>query len=277
MESPQGLGSLPELSFQTANWCKLRMQLSPSFPLGKERRQSTAEKHVAHCVLLIHLWLDERGLLCCFCFVQNRNCLWKSFLCNSLIFCRELQMNLIRSHSAGNGKLLSIFPFCAVDSRSITEPTAVSGVGKPLTPERSRMLLGLRINVLAKGYSGISLETLQQVIEAFNGKKMFTESWRKSFVVVMFMFSVFMFLYASFISNRFFKGWAQWVKLWVLFCCSLDLVVVRSQGSVLYKLMGRGFIEELGCEQKCQERLATKLISSRLSRKLLTEAGAEPG
>jgi histidine ammonia-lyase len=32
------------------------------------------------------------------------------------------------------------------------------------------MLLALRINVLAKGYSGISLETLKQVIEAFNGK-----------------------------------------------------------------------------------------------------------
>lgn len=30
------------------------------------------------------------------------------------------------------------------------------------------MLLALRINVLAKGYSGISLETLKQVIEAFN-------------------------------------------------------------------------------------------------------------
>ncbi|KAJ7410805.1 Histidine ammonia-lyase [Pitangus sulphuratus] len=55
---------------------------------------------------------------------------------------RELQVNLVRSHSAG--------------------------VGKPLTPERSRMLLALRINVLAKGYSGISLETLEQVIEAFN-------------------------------------------------------------------------------------------------------------
>ncbi|NXY42843.1 HUTH lyase, partial [Ceuthmochares aereus] len=54
----------------------------------------------------------------------------------------ELQVNLVRSHSAG--------------------------VGKPLSPERSRMLLALRINVLAKGYSGISLETLQQVIEAFN-------------------------------------------------------------------------------------------------------------
>lgn len=32
------------------------------------------------------------------------------------------------------------------------------------------MLLALRINVLAKGYSGISLETLKQVIEVFNGK-----------------------------------------------------------------------------------------------------------
>ncbi|XP_077195223.1 histidine ammonia-lyase isoform X1 [Paroedura picta] len=55
---------------------------------------------------------------------------------------QELQVNLIRSHSAG--------------------------VGKPLIPERSRMLLALRINVLAKGYSGISLETLQQTIDVFN-------------------------------------------------------------------------------------------------------------
>ncbi|XP_027711560.1 histidine ammonia-lyase isoform X2 [Vombatus ursinus] len=55
---------------------------------------------------------------------------------------RELQVNLVRSHS--------------------------SGVGKPLIPERCRMLMALRINVLAKGYSGISLETLQQVIEMFN-------------------------------------------------------------------------------------------------------------
>lgn len=31
------------------------------------------------------------------------------------------------------------------------------------------MLLALRINVLAKGYSGISLETLKQLIAAFNG------------------------------------------------------------------------------------------------------------
>lgn len=34
------------------------------------------------------------------------------------------------------------------------------------------MLLALRINVLAKGYSGISLGTLKQVIEVFNGNAM---------------------------------------------------------------------------------------------------------
>ncbi|KAJ8002636.1 hypothetical protein DPEC_G00160950 [Dallia pectoralis] len=55
---------------------------------------------------------------------------------------KELQENLVRSHSAG--------------------------VGSPLTPERTRMLLALRINVLAKGYSGISLETLHRMIQAFN-------------------------------------------------------------------------------------------------------------
>lgn len=54
----------------------------------------------------------------------------------------DLQYNLIRSHSAG--------------------------VGNPLSPMRTRMLLALRINVLAKGYSGISLETLKQLIDAFN-------------------------------------------------------------------------------------------------------------
>ncbi|XP_036961813.1 histidine ammonia-lyase [Acanthopagrus latus] len=55
---------------------------------------------------------------------------------------RELQENLVRSHSAG--------------------------VGNPLSPERTRMLLALRINVLAKGHSGISLETLHAMIQAFN-------------------------------------------------------------------------------------------------------------
>ncbi|PAA68187.1 hypothetical protein BOX15_Mlig010907g2 [Macrostomum lignano] len=55
---------------------------------------------------------------------------------------QELQENLIRSHAAG--------------------------VGKPLSPERTRMLLSLRINILAKGFSGISPETLQKLVDAFN-------------------------------------------------------------------------------------------------------------
>ena len=55
---------------------------------------------------------------------------------------KELQVNLIRSHAAG--------------------------VGRALTPERTRMLLALRINVLAKGFSGISFKTLNQLIDAFN-------------------------------------------------------------------------------------------------------------
>ncbi|KAG9328021.1 hypothetical protein JZ751_016927 [Albula glossodonta] len=55
---------------------------------------------------------------------------------------RELQDNLIRSHAAG--------------------------VGSPLSPERTRMLLALRINILAKGHSGVSLETLHRMVEAFN-------------------------------------------------------------------------------------------------------------
>ncbi|KAL9652206.1 hypothetical protein ABK040_013975 [Willaertia magna] len=54
----------------------------------------------------------------------------------------QLQKNLIRSHAAG--------------------------VGEPLPIERAKMLLALRINVLAKGYSGIRLETLEQLIQAFN-------------------------------------------------------------------------------------------------------------
>ncbi|KAJ9579200.1 hypothetical protein L9F63_024692, partial [Diploptera punctata] len=54
----------------------------------------------------------------------------------------ELQYNLIRSHAAG--------------------------VGTPLNPEKTRMLLALRINVLAKGHSGISLHVLHNLIKAFN-------------------------------------------------------------------------------------------------------------
>lgn len=54
----------------------------------------------------------------------------------------QLQRNLIRSHS--------------------------SGVGRPLTIERVRRLLALRINVLAKGHSGISPKAIHQLLEAFN-------------------------------------------------------------------------------------------------------------
>jgi histidine ammonia-lyase len=56
--------------------------------------------------------------------------------------CGHLQENLIRSHAAG--------------------------VGEPLSLERTRMLLALRINILAKGFSGIRERTLQQLIDAFN-------------------------------------------------------------------------------------------------------------
>ena len=62
-----------------------------------------------------------------------------------LFLSRELQYNLIRSHAAG--------------------------VGTPLSIEKVRMLLALRINVLAKGHSGISLATLYTLIKAFNGKE----------------------------------------------------------------------------------------------------------
>jgi len=53
-----------------------------------------------------------------------------------------LQVNLIRSHAAG--------------------------VGEPLSPEQTRMLMALRINVLAKGHSGISLSTLLKFVDAYN-------------------------------------------------------------------------------------------------------------
>nr|XP_006825985.1 PREDICTED: histidine ammonia-lyase-like isoform X1 [Saccoglossus kowalevskii] len=54
----------------------------------------------------------------------------------------ELQENLIRSHA--------------------------SGVGEPLSPQKTRMLMAIRINVLARGNSGISVETLERFINAFN-------------------------------------------------------------------------------------------------------------
>ncbi|KJH43723.1 phenylalanine and histidine ammonia-lyase [Dictyocaulus viviparus] len=55
---------------------------------------------------------------------------------------KKLQVNLIRSHA--------------------------TGYGQPLHPSKVRMLLALRINVFAKGYSGISLENVKKMVAAFN-------------------------------------------------------------------------------------------------------------
>lgn len=54
----------------------------------------------------------------------------------------KLQVNLIRSHCAG--------------------------VGDVLSPPRARILMVLRINVLARGNSGIRPETLEQIVAAYN-------------------------------------------------------------------------------------------------------------
>jgi len=54
----------------------------------------------------------------------------------------QLQLNLIRSHAAG--------------------------VGKPMPIALTRMLLALRINVLAKGYSGISKENVLKLVNFLN-------------------------------------------------------------------------------------------------------------
>ncbi|MBN3271811.1 HUTH lyase, partial [Polyodon spathula] len=86
---------------------------------------------------------------------------------------RELVDNIIKDHkvvygiTTGFGKFSqTIIPNNKLIE--LQENVIRSCVGKPLSPERSRMLLALRINVLAKGYSGISLDTLHQMIEAFN-------------------------------------------------------------------------------------------------------------
>jgi len=55
---------------------------------------------------------------------------------------RELQLNLLRSHAAG--------------------------VGAPLEETETRALMLLRANVLAKGFSGIRLETLELLVEMLN-------------------------------------------------------------------------------------------------------------
>ncbi len=55
---------------------------------------------------------------------------------------RELQINLLRSHAAG--------------------------VGAPLGAPETRALMLLRANVLAKGFSGVRLETLERLVELLN-------------------------------------------------------------------------------------------------------------
>src|SRR5437773_2716896 len=54
----------------------------------------------------------------------------------------ELQLNLLRSHAAG--------------------------IGDPLAPRVVRAMMALRANVLAKGFSGIRLETLEALIAMLN-------------------------------------------------------------------------------------------------------------
>lgn len=55
---------------------------------------------------------------------------------------KQFQINLIRSHSTGIGEILPI--------------------------EASRRIHALKINALAKGYSGISISTMERLIEFFN-------------------------------------------------------------------------------------------------------------
>lgn len=57
---------------------------------------------------------------------------------------KQLQVNLIRSHS--------------------------SGVGKPLSRDLTRAVMLLRANTLAKGYSGVRLETLETLVKMINKK-----------------------------------------------------------------------------------------------------------
>lgn len=148
MESQQVLANLPELSFQSANSSKDNILLSISF---------------VNCKSPVGEWM-----------------LFKVLIVMHFLFHRELQENLVRSHSAGNKSNLIGWDFKGLLTRCfrvfcvyacITDlMLSCAGVGNPLSPERTRMLLALRINVLAKGHSGISLETLHAMIQAFNGK-----------------------------------------------------------------------------------------------------------
>jgi hypothetical protein len=47
-------------------------------------------------------------------------------------------------------------------------PLILSGIGKPLSLDRTRRLLALRINVLAKGFSGVRPETVEKMLAFLN-------------------------------------------------------------------------------------------------------------
>jgi len=66
-------------------------------------------------------------------------------LCTTIISesdTRKLQLNLLKSHSVG--------------------------VGAPLEPELSKLMMILKVHALAKGYSGIAIETLERIIWHIN-------------------------------------------------------------------------------------------------------------
>uniref|UniRef100_A0A8C8CL96 Histidine ammonia-lyase n=1 Tax=Oncorhynchus tshawytscha TaxID=74940 RepID=A0A8C8CL96_ONCTS len=94
-----------------------------------------------------------------------------SFLIHaSLSFCPYLYIRYEYIHSSVNTLVLFWGSYYTILYHYTNSPIMLwcLGVGNPLSPERTRMLLALRINVLAKGYSGISLETLHRMIQAFN-------------------------------------------------------------------------------------------------------------
>lgn len=77
----------------------------------------------------------------------------------------DLQVNLIRSHAAGVGHYLPLYQvrfFClSLLCRFLLSPPLL------ILPQ-TRMLLALRVNVLAKGHSGIKPSTLKTLLTAFN-------------------------------------------------------------------------------------------------------------
>lgn len=89
---------------------------------------------------------------------------------------RQLQENVIESHCAGKftqNRFNTHLQYMQYFTVMFICMCVCEGVGAPLSVERTRMLLVLRINVLAKGHSGVSMETLDAMIKAFNGIPLF--------------------------------------------------------------------------------------------------------